>query len=309
MLKMLDMLIIPGCETFAKVEPINKGWSNEKKYYIETSDGRKLLLRIADASEFKRKQALYAMLERISELDIPMPRPVGFGLCNDNKSVYQLLTWVDGADVESTLPKISKAEQIKIGLKTGCLLRKIHSIPTPEGTEDWDNRFNRMLQSQLKEYDTKPELHCELGEMVIEYLNNNRAILGVRPSTCIHGDYNLGNLIIMPSGELGAIDFSSSYGDAYWDIFKVNWRPALFPGFFSGLIRGYFDSEPPLEFWNAYTFYFAYGALIALTTPERVGLNNLVEGKGVAQDILGWSDGLKNPVPAWYLDSMVLTDM
>jgi aminoglycoside phosphotransferase (APT) family kinase protein len=297
----LKMINIPGCEAFAKIEPINKGWTNEKKYYIETSDGRRLLLRIADASEYKHKKAQYAMLERISELDIPISHPVDFGLCDDDKNVYQLITWVDGEDVESVLPTMSKTEQYHFGLKAGRLLQKIHSIPAPEGTEDWDIYFNRMLRRELEAYHSRMELHSDFGEMIIEYFNENRDILGVRPQTFIHGDYNPGNLIIMPSGELGVIDFSSSYGDPCWDIFKVAWRPTLFPHFYSGQIWGHFNSEPTLEFWNAYTHYFAFGALIALTGPQWVGLNDLEEGKSVVQNILTWSDNFKNPIPAWYL--------
>lgn len=291
---------IPGYEGFAKIEPINKGWTGTKKYYIETSDGRRLLLRVADASEYERNKNQHIMLERISEQDIPMSRPVDFGLCDDNKSVYQLLTWVDGEDVDSVLPTMSKAEQYTFGLKAGRLLRKIHSVPAPESTKDWDAVFDGMLLGELETYSSRTELHCELGDMIVAYLQENRDILGVRPQTYIHGDYNPGNLIIMPNGELGAIDFSSSYGDPCWDIFKVSWKPNLFPLFFSGQIQGYFNSEPTLEFWNAYTYYFAFGALIALAAPKWAGFNNLEEGKSVMCSILAWSENFKNPIPSWY---------
>jgi len=227
-----------------------------------------------------------------------MSRPVGFGLCDHNKSVYQLL---DGEDVESVLPTITKTEQYSIGLKAGKLLRKIHSIPAPESTEKWDINFDRMLRGELEAYHSRKELHSELSDMIINYLKENRDILGVRPQTFIHGDYNPGNIIIMPNGELGVIDFSSSYGDPYWDIFKVSWRPALFPYFYSGQIRGYFNCNPTLEFWNAYTYYFAFGALIALAGPQWAGFHNLEEGKSVTQNILAWSDNLKNPIPKWYI--------
>ncbi|WP_246240266.1 hypothetical protein [Anaerocolumna sedimenticola] len=41
---------IPIYDTFAKIEPITKGMSGDQKYYIETIDGKHLLLRIADSS-------------------------------------------------------------------------------------------------------------------------------------------------------------------------------------------------------------------------------------------------------------------
>lgn len=37
---------IKNYNTFTKIEAVNKGWSNDKKYYIETDDGRRLLLRM-----------------------------------------------------------------------------------------------------------------------------------------------------------------------------------------------------------------------------------------------------------------------
>jgi len=297
------MIDIPGGEAFAKIEPVSKGWTNEKKYYVETYDGRRLLLRVADMSEYEHKKAQYAMLERISELDIPMSSPVDFGLCDGGKNVYQLLTWVDGEDLDSVLPAMPETEQYNLGLKAGGLLRKIHSVPAPEGTEDWGICFNRMLQGELEAYHSKTELHCELGDTILEYFKENPDIPGTRPQTLIHGDYNPGNLIVMPNGELGVIDFSSSYGDPCWDIFKVSWRPDLFPYFYSGQIRGCWGSGPALEFWNVYAHYWAFGALIALQAPRWAGFNDLEEGKNVAQNILTWSDNFKNPIPVWYLDN------
>ena len=39
---------IKNFDTFVKIEPITKGMSGDNKYRIETTDGRRLLLRIAD---------------------------------------------------------------------------------------------------------------------------------------------------------------------------------------------------------------------------------------------------------------------
>lgn len=34
---------IPNFDTLIKIEPIDKGWSGDRKYYIETKDGERLL--------------------------------------------------------------------------------------------------------------------------------------------------------------------------------------------------------------------------------------------------------------------------
>ena len=44
---------IPNSDAFMKIELIHKGWSGDKKYYIETIDGERLLLRISDISFYE----------------------------------------------------------------------------------------------------------------------------------------------------------------------------------------------------------------------------------------------------------------
>jgi serine/threonine-protein kinase len=41
--------------TFVKIEEISKGYSKDKKYYIETNSGEKLLLRLSDISNTHEK--------------------------------------------------------------------------------------------------------------------------------------------------------------------------------------------------------------------------------------------------------------
>ena len=91
---------IPLYNTFKKIQPINKGMSGDKKYYIEDVEGKHFLLRVADLSEFKQKKDEYEIIKNMNNLDVPMPSPVDFGICNGGKSVYTLLSWVEGEEVE-----------------------------------------------------------------------------------------------------------------------------------------------------------------------------------------------------------------
>jgi serine/threonine-protein kinase len=50
------MFDIPGYSTFRKIEAVNKGWSDDKKFYIENEDDRKLLLRLSDISQLNVKR-------------------------------------------------------------------------------------------------------------------------------------------------------------------------------------------------------------------------------------------------------------
>ena len=74
---------IKNHETFAKIELIDKGLSGDKKYYIETLDGERLLLRISDMAEYGRKEVMFGMMKQAAMKGVPMCKPVDFGVCND----------------------------------------------------------------------------------------------------------------------------------------------------------------------------------------------------------------------------------
>jgi aminoglycoside phosphotransferase (APT) family kinase protein len=60
---------IPNASTWEVVEPVHKGWSKDKKYYIRTCDGRELLLRTAEISHYDQKKREYDHYE-VEELGI-----------------------------------------------------------------------------------------------------------------------------------------------------------------------------------------------------------------------------------------------
>ena len=128
---------IKNYNTFIKIEPVNKGWSSDKKYYIETAEGRRLLLRVADISEYDRKKAEYEMMKQVAALGVTMSQPVDFGICDNGKCVYSLLTWCDGEDAETILLRLTETEQYVLGIKSGEILRRIHSIPASKEQEEW----------------------------------------------------------------------------------------------------------------------------------------------------------------------------
>ena len=80
---------IPEFSDFTKVEPINKGWSDDKKYCVTTTDGVKYLLRISPIERYDMRKALFAMMKRVVALGTPMCEPIDFGTCDDG--VYSLL--------------------------------------------------------------------------------------------------------------------------------------------------------------------------------------------------------------------------
>jgi len=47
-------------------------------------------------------------------------------MCEDGKSVYMLLEWIEGDEAEKVVPNMVKEKQYSIGVKSGQILRGIH---------------------------------------------------------------------------------------------------------------------------------------------------------------------------------------
>lgn len=90
---------------------LEKDWSSDLKYLIETNSGSKFVLRIADISRYDEKKKEYEMIQKFSELGFDMSMPIDFGTCNENRNVYMILSWVDGVDLEEVLPNLENYEK------------------------------------------------------------------------------------------------------------------------------------------------------------------------------------------------------
>ncbi|MDD4414938.1 MAG: phosphotransferase [Oscillospiraceae bacterium] len=295
---------------FIKVEPITKGWSEDKKYCVTKADGTKYLLRISPASHFESRKALFAMLEKVAVLKIPMCMPIEFGTCSDTAlfqgGVYSLQSWIDGEDLETVLPLLSETEQYVLGFKSGEILKAIHTISAPETNangacvEDWEPRFNRKTDYKIKKYH-ECGLRFNGDEHVLAYIEENRYLLKSRPQCFQHGDYHVGNMM-MENGELKIIDFDRyDFGDPWEEFNRIVWSAAACPHFATGQLRGYFGGEPPIEFWKLLAFYIASNTLSSIYWAVPFGQSDLDTMMKQSQDVLAWFNNMRNPVPTWYL--------
>lgn len=107
-----------------KVTPISKGWSSDKKYLVETVDGKLQLLRISDIEAYEAKKKEYEIITKYSQLGINMSMPIEFGICNEGKNVYMLLSWVEGRDLEEVLPELSDKSSISLAVKQEQFLER-----------------------------------------------------------------------------------------------------------------------------------------------------------------------------------------
>ncbi len=57
---------------FISREPINKGWSCDKKYCVTTADGTKYLLRVTPFEKSANRKNMFRMHQEVAKLGIPM---------------------------------------------------------------------------------------------------------------------------------------------------------------------------------------------------------------------------------------------
>lgn len=294
--------------SIVKKEPISKGWSEDKKYCVTTTDGTKYLLRISPLSQFETKKRLFSMMEQIAALEIPMCVPIEFGICEDG--VYSIQSWIVGEDLQTVLPLSSKtvlpeSEQYRLGLQAGKIAKKIHTIPITIPLEEWAVTFNRRIDLKIQEY-KMCGINFDGDDHMLAYIEKNRHLLRDRPQCFLLSDYNVINMMY-ENGDLRIIDFERfDVGDP-WDEFNcIVWSAMASPHFATGQIHGYFDGEPPVDFFKLLAVYIII-LLLSLTSSwavsSEVGRNATMK---LAQDVLKWFDNMDNPVPTWYLGNYYL---
>ncbi|MDR7667165.1 phosphotransferase family protein [Methanosarcina sp. Z-7115] len=296
---------IPDSCKWQIVEPLNKGWSNDQKYYIRTADGRELLLRVADISQYENKKQGFEAIKQLDNLDILISHPVDFGICNNGQSVYSLLTWIAGKDAEYLLPELNSKYQYRLGVRAGEILRILHQVPAAKNQISWSERFNKKINRNITDYETCG-IRLEGADKIIEYIEQNRCLLKNRPQCFQHGDYHAGNMIVTKSGELGIIDFNRlDYGDPWEEFNRITWCADVSAVFASGRINGYFHNNVPALFFRLMALYIASNQLSSIPWAIKFGHKEVSTMLRQAENVLKWYDGFQTCIPKWYISNSI----
>jgi len=295
---MFDVLRKYNCKV---IEPLHEGLSSDKKFYIETAEGQQLFLRVNDISEYERMKIIYELMEKAELLDIPMTAPVEFGICEEGRGCFQLLTWCNGKSAEVVLPKLSKQKQYNLGVQSGEILSKIHSIPAPPNLCEWSGRYDRMMKSRLRRF-TECNVIIKNSDEIFRYYEDNKHLLTNRPQCFHHGDYHNENLLV-DNMEISVIDWQlldfENFADPWEEFNRIN-HTKLLPSFTSGQINGYFQGKPPVEFWKLFALYVSIGALMLVSWAYFFQKDELEYTVKNANDVLKWFDNMKKSIPTWY---------
>jgi len=284
-----------------KIEPLNKGWSSDEKFYIETQNGEKLLLRVNSIQNEAAKREEFAAMQQVARLPLVMSNPLEFGRFNRQQNVYTLLLWVEGSALDEVLPDFLADEQRELGKQAGRILKLMHAIPAPANQINWATRMQKKMLRHRERY-----LNCGIrisnDEMALAYVDQNLHLLEERTQTFQHGDFHVGNLILTPESQIGVIDFNRwDYGDSAEEFYKMMLfsREVSIP-FVVGQLEGYFDGEVPADFWPLLALYLADVILFSIVWAQSFGQQEVDGMIRRAQMILADFDQFESVVPNWY---------
>ncbi|MGQ3481375.1 aminoglycoside phosphotransferase family protein [Paenibacillus sp. TY11] len=286
------------------VEEIHKGWSSDKKYYIQTTDGRDLLLRISDITQYEKKQSEFKSVKKLNHMEnLLMSRPLGFGICNDGQSVYSMFTWIEGKDAEEVIPTLNAAQQYQLGVQAGDALKKMHEIHAEQDQAPWAEHYNAKINRYIANYKSCG-IPLKGADQTISFIEQNRYLLENRPQTFQHGDYHVGNMLVTRAVELGIIDFNRlDYGDPWEEFNRITWCAGVSPLFASGRIHGYFNNDVPDLFFRLMALYIASNQLSSIYWAIQFGKKEVDDMVHRAEEVLEGYDYFQTYIPKWYLPS------
>lgn len=295
---------LPNKKGWTKIQAIKKGWSYDKKFYIEDEFNNKLLLRLSDINLYEMKKQQFMDIKLIGKLGLNTPRPIEFGICNSGKSVYAIFTWIEGIDLEDAIESLDLDKQYNLGFQAGYMLKKMHSIEVKNHNSNWEDVYKYKINRVIEAY-KRCDYKFENDNSVIAFIKENEKLLINRPILFQHGDYHIGNMILTPNGDLGVIDFNrSSLGDPYeeYDRFVFTWSKSI--SFANGQLHAYCDGNPPDEFFKLVALYTATNQLGSIPWAVDFGEKDIKVALDNTKKTMEVYDNFKTYIPKWYKEKL-----
>lgn len=258
------------------------------------------MLRLGDIDQYDAKKKEYEIITKYAQLDIPMSRPLEFGICKGGENVYMLLTWVEGQDLEEVLPNLPEVEQYRLGREAGTILKKIHSIPVDVQDRPAQSKKEKKLL-QLARYE-RSNLRIDGDEAAIQYVKDHIDQIWIKEPVYQHGDFHPGNLIYMGNGSIGVIDFNRwEVSDPYEEFCKLqSFGIELSIPYCKGQIDAYFDNHIPEDFWVTLAVYVAHASLYSIKWAEKFGQQEISGMVQRCRRALEDYSNFKTYIPRWY---------
>ena len=166
----------------------------------------------------------------------------------------------------------------------------------------------------IRKVEAKKKIFLESGigfeeyGTLVRHITRHLHLLEGRPLVLQHGDYHLGNMVVMKEGsklDLGILDFNRfDHGDPYEDFTRLFiFSAGISPEFSKGQIEGYFEGEVPDDFFPITSLYVALDALSGIPWALDFGKDELNLAITRAETIMSMYNGFRRYVPLWDVDN------
>lgn len=299
---MIDMLRdIPKFKSWKVIKRVNKGYSNDIKYFIENHRKENFLLRISKKETYQNKLKEFEFIKKCNKLFYPMSKAIEIGYCNNKNNVYMLLTWVDGKCLGSVIDKLSENRQYELGVEAGKILKNIHSIKVSIEEKKKNYCIKNKILDRTNFYENQ-SLRVDGDIHAIDFIKNNIESLTTSTPCYKHGDFHIYNLILTPHETIGIIDFNRwRIGDKYEEFYKIqSFEVEVSVPFSIGKIHGYFNNNPPKEFWSIHAVYVAYSSIYSIVWAKSFGDKEINDMKKRCVNALLDYNNFDTLIPNWY---------
>ena len=302
---MIDLTLlqnsIPAIQHATTLEKIHKGFSPDHKYIVHFHNQPSLILKVGSSGTMDDRRKEKDLLLALYAKGVRCPKPIDSGHLLSLDHFYQIYSYIDGDDAETTLPQLSKNDQYQIGLVAGRELALMHTVSAPESIASWEERALIKHTNYLASYHSSG-VKLQDDQKLIDFIEANKHFLKNRPNQFQHDDFHLNNIMIKDSYYSGAIDFNGyDWGDPYHDFVKIALfsRQTSIP-FSIGQIHGYFNHQIPETFWTLYSIYTAMTVFSSIVWSLRVAPEQFDEMLGRLHTVLRDHHSFDQVAPSWF---------
>ena len=255
---------IPDSANWTTIKKINKGWSNDEKFYVKTNSGEQYLLRISDGNCLVEEASKYSALEQLNTKDILVAQIITSGKCNNGNSTYRLFEWIEGKEMLERLDQLTDLALYNYGVQSGLILRKIHEVNSPSNWIDWSKYYKEKIKKKIGAYQNCG-VRLNKADKILQYIEDHVSLIENRPQSFHHGDYQIGNMIITSQNELAIIDFNRlDFGDPWEEFNRISWTASRSAWMASGQINGYFSEQASTKFFKLMALYIGVNQIGAI---------------------------------------------
>lgn len=277
---------------------IEKGWSFDKKYMIQTEDNT-YIFRVAPIDKKEIKEKEYHIIETLYNKGITTHKPLEICVSDDKEEVGILLEYISGDQAEIVLPHLTKEKQYQLGYQMGQELKMIHSFEYKE-TSNWEETYTKKIEHRLSELE-KCGFQSPVLDEIIQFVKDHMYLLKDRPTCLNHGDFHSGNMIITPDEEIYIIDYNrNKIGDPLYEFNRIFFSYSISPLFSTGILNGYFNDLVTEEHHLYIKFYLLSVVIGNIPWALQFDQKDVDFAKKSINDIYNTYNQLKSTIPNWY---------